>query len=484
MDTVRINKNLTLSGKKANDGIGMPVAWMLASSGTEITVSFFLRKVREASPTVTPGWIMSDKDRAQMNAIEAVFPESRLVLCWWHVLHAWRQHFKTQHHEKLWEKLRAWVRVSDVTEFDQYWREIQKLAPESVVTYLETHWMPIQEKWSAIPRKARSIFSDSDTNMLLEAWHHTLKTTFLASKPNRRIDHLIYTLVEEVIPYFRNKHLGYSYGLAGLDVRDRAIAEAKKRGSRIPVTDIFPVSTRSAFRVISQENRELRYEVTLRPLWCTCDAFPGIEYCKHVFAVSTHFPHLEVPAPDPIPFAPTLPPAPKAATPSSASQSIPGILQTLETITQIVKHAGTNSLPPCVEGPLAELKLQFDGALAVPGKKRSISPNQGTDFASTKQNMGFSTNPNSGLSVKTTKLQKRKFTDPYAGGEQSGKRAKPDAANAKLTIRIPPASQPLPGKSTFTDFPASQPLPNLYTIPPDSPPTPSRLPHSNFPATS
>ena len=40
-----------------------------------------------------PVIVMSDHDQGQLNAIKAVYPESRILLCWWHVLRAMRLYF-------------------------------------------------------------------------------------------------------------------------------------------------------------------------------------------------------------------------------------------------------------------------------------------------------------------------------------------------------------------------------------------------------
>jgi hypothetical protein len=73
------------------------------------TMTFLLHSVRAANPGIKPKRIMSDKDQAQMNEIWVVYPESQLLLCWWHVLHAWQQHFVTSQHPKLWDLLKAWI---------------------------------------------------------------------------------------------------------------------------------------------------------------------------------------------------------------------------------------------------------------------------------------------------------------------------------------------------------------------------------------
>ncbi len=65
---------------------GVPVAWMLTSSGTTDIIKFFVRWIRDASPLVRPGVIMTDCDQAQIAALEAVYPQSRIFLYTWHML--------------------------------------------------------------------------------------------------------------------------------------------------------------------------------------------------------------------------------------------------------------------------------------------------------------------------------------------------------------------------------------------------------------
>jgi hypothetical protein len=149
---------------------GMPAAWMISSNATEVTIVYFLLKVREESPDVEPKWVMSDKDRAQMNAVRHVYPKSRLILCWWHVLHAWRQHFVTSHHPELWTLLKDWIRLTDQDKFNIQWEKIKLIAPLSVAQYLETEWLGDQSLWLAVTRNGRSIQELGDTNMLVEAY--------------------------------------------------------------------------------------------------------------------------------------------------------------------------------------------------------------------------------------------------------------------------------------------------------------------------
>ena len=62
-------------------GLGIPVAWMLTSSGTTDMIAFFVRWVWDASPEVQPAVIMSDRDQAQLQALKDVYPLSQIWLC-------------------------------------------------------------------------------------------------------------------------------------------------------------------------------------------------------------------------------------------------------------------------------------------------------------------------------------------------------------------------------------------------------------------
>ena len=152
--------------------IGVPVAWMLASNGTTDTIAFFVGWVRDASPAVRPAVIMTDRDRAQINALRIVYPDSQILLCKWHVLRAIRSHFNTNEFPDLWAKVKAFVSASEPADFARLWVEISNdpSVPLSFVQYMRSEWLPEAKMWSLVMRKNRSIFEEGDTNMLLEAY--------------------------------------------------------------------------------------------------------------------------------------------------------------------------------------------------------------------------------------------------------------------------------------------------------------------------
>jgi hypothetical protein len=131
------------------------------------------------------------------------------------------------------------------------------------------------------------------------------------------------------------------------------------------------------------------------------------------------------------------------------------------------------------------------GISAIPDKE-VIAPNQ-KSWMETAMQMGIKKAPKrkrlpeeSGLTKRSISVAKGKkaqiYNDPYAGGERSGKHAKPNALSAAANVRAcdsgdpsagatlapPPTSQLLPTMvltfaltqmSTFMLAPASQPLP-------------------------
>ncbi|KAF7371682.1 hypothetical protein MVEN_00024400 [Mycena venus] len=280
-------------------GHGVPVAWMLASSATQATIYYFLKVHRAHNPSTIPRNIMSDFDRGQINACVDAY-HAFIFLCWWHVLHAWQQHFHIGSYPQLWERLKTWIRMTERSDFDATWTQIKAEAPQAFVEYLTQYWMPehIVRMWSAVYRKDRNIFEACDTNMLIEAWHHVLKGKFLHNKRNRRMDHLLSTLVTEVLPYYSLKQRRQDLGFEGIDIEVKKREDIVKRSKAYVKADIENLED-ERFLVRSTSDPSRVYEVDISTYTCTCLDFPLISFCKHICAVQTLFQdELEQPALD------------------------------------------------------------------------------------------------------------------------------------------------------------------------------------------
>lgn len=113
---------------------------MLASNGKEETLKYYFTKFKEKNPTETTQ-IMTDRDQAQINAARIVWPLAMILLCWWHVLHAWQQHFAITHYPEAWSALKELVRAPTASVFASVYKKFKSNAPASLIEYLDAEWM-------------------------------------------------------------------------------------------------------------------------------------------------------------------------------------------------------------------------------------------------------------------------------------------------------------------------------------------------------
>ncbi|KAF5333556.1 hypothetical protein D9611_002587 [Ephemerocybe angulata] len=428
-------------------GHGMPCAWMLSSNATEETISFFMSTMRTRFPDVAPEYVMSDKDHGQINAVRQHYPDAEVLLCWWHVLHNWQQRFNIHAFPELWSALKRWIRITDNAKFWSEWERIQTIAPASVTEYLKTNWIPNVKLWSAVFRKERTIFQDCDTNMLVEAWHHILKGKFMQNKRNRRADHLIYILTQQVIPYFRHKHRAQEHGFEGPDLEVRERIRIERLANTIPSGDIVQSDDDSSiFTVKSQSLPDVHYKVDLDAYDCSCLSFPKIMMCKHIFAAQIHYPELC----EPISSSSLNTSSPdtfesngqsELRAPPEVDEAQELIKKAISSLSSLVcalkdQHSSQITSRTSQLQSLIDTADEFtanilrDAAQLLP-KQKKIAPNQHT-WPETRDVMN--------AHVKSKR--KRVHTDAYAGGEKSGKKAKADALHALIPGPSSSSTQP------------------------------------------
>jgi len=425
---------------------------------------------------------MTDRDQAQIAALESAFPQSRILLCMWHVLRAIRSHFVTSQFQGLWEKIKAWVTTEDIATFYNIWDEISNdpLVPESVVKYLSTEWLPVLHRWSMIGRKHRSIFEEGNTNMLVEAYvvyllskkiklinlryHHVLKTHCLGGKRNRRVDYIIQALVLDFLPEIQTRLSRQAVKLEGPNLE----AARRKQILRI-ARNISPDSIRqigdAKFFVASKSRPGHHYMIDLNQLNCDCYDFPRIRHCKHIAAINVHIPGLcpKVDRPSEIPERARVPVLPKHTPRPEESARI---LKDINALCQQLNAVSDRSTPDLkalksVKFSLTQAIALANGSRALP-EKDVFHPNKNT-WAETAKRMGAKPpkrkpGPTGGNTstecigpVKGKRA--RKYSDPYAAGERSGKRAKPDAVSVAANERSC-AVVPAPPPFTRVDSPA------------------------------
>jgi hypothetical protein len=133
---------------------------------------------------------------------------------------------------------------------------------------------------------------------MIFSWHHVLKGKFLEGRRNRRLDHLLHVLIDLVIPYYLLKERRQKLGFEGENLENQKRAKAIDRGKAIKVDDIKQRISESVedessivtWLVKSASRLDHWYEVDDLAYTCTCPDYPIISFCKHMYAVQTHYP--------------------------------------------------------------------------------------------------------------------------------------------------------------------------------------------------
>ncbi|KAF7372258.1 SWIM-type domain-containing protein [Mycena venus] len=435
--TMYENLNLTTLVVRDKWGYGVPVSWMLASNGTEETITYFLKVNRLRSPSTIPRRIISDFDWGQIHSCIAVY-NAVILLCWWHVLHAWQQHFSIPAYPELWELLKNWIRITDQGEFDATWIKIKSMAPQGFIEYLNRYWMPehVVKMWSAVFRSERSIFENCDTNMLIQAWHSVLKGKFLHGKRNRRLDHLISTLINDVLPHYALKQRRQDLGFEGPDLEVKKRQDVLRRSQVYTKSDITQVEgCDSKYLVRSKSNPSQVYEVDIETYTCTCLDYPLICFCKHICAVQRLFDEPGTPL-DGVRTSPKVPSFPSLqplAQPSNVpegfsgpkSNALIGIAEKLERLAARLRRPRKNNNTLLALGALEEavdeMLLVTDTSCVLPAVQH---------FAPVvKDNSRLAMLP--GIKTKRTRAEDA----AYGAGASSGSKAKKETNKKYVTCR-------------------------------------------------
>jgi hypothetical protein len=223
------------------------------------------------------------------------------------------------------------------------------------------------------------------------------------------------------------RHRRQALGFEGLDLELQRWTEVEAGAKRIPKEDLLEVEEAN-YHVRSQTDPQHWYNVDVHASCCNCASFPLISFCKHISAIQTHFPQTC----RLIPFQTT--PNTSQPGPSSGPETAVNVITDQGTtdsshftrigrkILDIAAQARGNQLSHLTPA-LLDLEAGLDEAKAPLPRKVLVAPNQHT-WPETAAVM-----------VAKPKTKRKAHTDPYGGGERSGKKAKPDTRVARM---LPP----------------------------------------------
>ena len=280
-----------------------------------------------------------------------------------------------------------------------------------------------------------------------------------------------------MLPAYEDRHKRQILGMQGPDLAEKRRKEILSRAPETPLERIKQID-QSRFEVQSMSS-EKKYEVNLLTYVCTCINFPRIQLCKHVAATIHFFGGLEGLGPQAPLNASASELVPKSsAQPNGSAGNTKSRASVISIIKDIIR-LGEEFLELAPDDPETVKSLQMtrsqlnaarlsvnDSRSRLP-EKEQIAPNQ-LSWPPTAARMGVKRGEKRRGKVDSAHTaehigvpkRKRPTDDPYGAGEQSGKRAKPDAissaANARARaaeerkqakaseppLRAPPASLP------------------------------------------
>ena len=292
---------------------------------------------------------------------------------------------------------------------------------------------------------------------VLSSYHHVLKSKWLDGKRNRRVDHLIHTLVTIMVPSYAVQHIRQELGFEGLNLPDKRCKELLAQSPEINALGISPLGD-DQFKVPSATSTRI-YLVDLRTASCDCPDWPRIQLCKHVAAVAHFFGngHQQID----IKVSPRARPIREgliSLNTAAAQASATSILKSVIAVSQALLSDGELSSPETVRSlemveshltAIAHCSPSSENPSDNPlPEKESIPPKQGSKWSDTAARMGakrqwkrprpatmLSSDP---LELPATELigelnckkARIQIMDPYSGGVSSGQSAAPDAQTA------------------------------------------------------
>ena len=255
-----------------------------------------------------------------------------------------------------------------------------------------------------------------------------LKTHYLGRKHNRRVDHIVWTLVIDVMPNYDFHHRRQIAGLDGPDLEGACRQKILAGTGNMSLDSIQHIGG-TKFSVASETHPGLQYAIDLTQSTCDCADFPRIRFCKHIAAINVHFPHLclKESSPPEIPECVRTPDRPQPD-PRSDEESVDILLRDINALSQQLTTVCDRSTPDLQA--LKSIKFSLKAAIALTHtactlpEKDVFHPNRKT-WAETAKWMGIRKAPKRKHSPtrENTSVERigavkgkhlRKNIDPYA----------------------------------------------------------------------
>ncbi|XP_052075697.1 uncharacterized protein LOC127713103 [Mytilus californianus] len=239
---------------------------------------------------------MVDRDTKEISAINEVFPNSSVLLCWFHVLQAVYRFLNKKEsgvsgpmHAHTRKKVIDYIRTMKICtkkeDFSQKVKMLQEKMPsKQIADYLLDNWCT--DKWGCRwANYGRHFFhEDQDTNNLVERFFLGMKYHFLGGYANSRVEDLLlllhgnvtmfYDYLDELAKIGRLKNMGGQRGDKSKLTAENMLKAGLDQTVQWTSSTECTVPSQTAFGTI--------YNVDIVNEVCNCPAATTRGMCKHV----------------------------------------------------------------------------------------------------------------------------------------------------------------------------------------------------------
>lgn len=308
----------TIVIRHSDTGTGCPVAYLFTKDQSAGVLCNWLLFVKGCG-LVVPEKVTIDCSSVEVLALRNAFPDTPIQWCVFHVIRAW------------WDRIRQDVNSYSVQESKVVRQQVLSAMKDIMwardpaemgtklnaflcnyahftifIQYFERTWVANGrlQFWTICNQP--QLLENMETNNYVESWHNQLKTNFLERHPNRRMDRLVYILVRDVEPVYRDNIERVLLGLGRMGpVRyeeRRRFAKAEEFPPEFLAEMIStdePRGVTSSLHVQSFSLQDVAYTVSLENnelVRCDCPSFGkmGVQVCKHMFLCARFHSHMVI----------------------------------------------------------------------------------------------------------------------------------------------------------------------------------------------
>jgi hypothetical protein len=292
-------------------GKGVPVGYMITNNQSVAPVLNWLRFLKN-NCAMSPEQITIDCSIPESDAIRATFGENcRIQLCLFHVAQFWSRNLATKVKNCPEDSNAKVVRgniMSDlqsimyetscaiVVEKVRMFREKWTAQQPQFVEYFEDKWLALDgyKRWSAA--YVIEEHQNMRTNNYIESWHNQLKSVYLKRVKNRRLDRLIFILVNEVENDMKLEEARVSSEVGRMGPETRNRRKREMIAAAIPddrMKEMITKESETTYNIESFREEDIMYAVQINEAGniasCSCCYFKfNSRACKHMFLLKRH----------------------------------------------------------------------------------------------------------------------------------------------------------------------------------------------------